>query len=113
MDNCIFCKIASGEIPSKVVYEDDFVKAFHDIEPQAPIHVVVIPKEHIESLDHVSDVHKELLGHIFLSIKEIAKDLDLNNGYRVVSNCGDLGGQTVGHVHFHLLGGRQLQWPPG
>ncbi|TCO80049.1 histidine triad nucleotide-binding protein [Marinisporobacter balticus] len=113
MADCIFCKIASGEIPSKVVYEDNFVMAFHDIEPQAPTHIVIIPREHIASLDHVSDSHKDLLGHIFLSIKKVAKALDLKDGYRVVSNCGHLGGQTVSHIHFHLLGGRQLQWPPG
>jgi histidine triad (HIT) family protein len=75
--------------------------------------VVIIPKEHIGSLDDFSNEHKNLIGHIFLSIKDIAKALDLKAGYRVVSNCGELGGQTVGHIHFHLLGGRQLQWPPG
>ncbi|QZY56545.1 histidine triad nucleotide-binding protein [Crassaminicella profunda] len=113
MADCIFCKIASKEIPSKLVYEDDYMMAFHDIEPQAPTHVVIIPKEHIGSLDDLSNEHKNLIGHIFLSIKDIAKALDLREGYRVVSNCGELGGQTVGHIHFHLLGGRQLQWPPG
>ncbi|MCT4605283.1 MAG: histidine triad nucleotide-binding protein [Marinisporobacter sp.] len=113
MADCIFCKIASKEIPSKVVYEDDCMMAFHDIEPQAPTHVVVIPKEHIASLDEISKEHKNLLGHILLCIKDIAKALDLKEGYRIVSNCGALGGQTVGHIHFHLLGGRQLQWPPG
>ncbi|MCT4621194.1 MAG: histidine triad nucleotide-binding protein [Marinisporobacter sp.] len=113
MADCIFCKIASKEIPSKVVYEDDYMMAFHDIEPQAPTHVVIIPKEHIPSLDDLSSEHKNLLGHILLSIKDIAKALNLKEGYRIVSNCGELGGQTVGHIHFHLLGGRQLQWPPG
>ncbi|QEK12365.1 histidine triad nucleotide-binding protein [Crassaminicella thermophila] len=113
MADCIFCKIVSKEIPSKVVYEDDDIMAFHDIEPQAPTHVIVIPKKHIQSIDHIYEEHKELLGHILLSIKNIAKELGLEDGYRVVNNCGELGGQTVNHIHFHLLGGRQLQWPPG
>ncbi|QXM06198.1 histidine triad nucleotide-binding protein [Crassaminicella indica] len=113
MKDCIFCKIIAKEIPSKVVYEDDYIMAFHDIEPQAPTHVVIIPKEHIASLNDLSDEHNNLIGHIFLSIKNIANTLGLKEGYRVVSNCGDLGGQTVDHIHFHLLGGRQLQWPPG
>ncbi|WZL74628.1 histidine triad nucleotide-binding protein [Clostridiaceae bacterium 35-E11] len=114
MAECIFCKIVSKEIPAKVVYEDDLIMAFHDIEPQAPAHVVIIPKDHIKSIDHISDIHKDLLGHILLSIKNIAKELGISeNGYRIINNCGSLGGQTVDHVHFHLLGGRQMQWPPG
>lgn len=114
MAECIFCKIGSKEIPAKIVYEDDRILAFHDIEPQAPTHVIVIPKEHIASIAAVSDKHKELLGHIHLSIKEIAEKLGLNeSGYRIVNNCGDMGGQTVSHIHFHILGGRQMQWPPG
>lgn len=114
MTNCIFCKIVAKEIPAKIVYEDRLIMAFHDIEPQAPTHVVIIPKDHVKSIDHASDIHKDLLGHILLSIKNIAKELGINeNGYRIVNNCGSLGGQTVDHLHFHLLGGRQMQWPPG
>lgn len=114
MADCIFCNIVLKEIPAKVVYEDDLIMAFHDIEPQAPTHVVIIPKDHIQSIDHTSDIHKDLLGHILLSINNIAKEIGISEkGYRVVNNCGVLGGQTVDHLHFHLLGGRQMQWPPG
>lgn len=114
MSDCIFCKIISNEIPSKKVYEDDNILAFYDIAPQAPTHVIIIPKVHIKSMNEVTDEHKALLGHIHLSIKKIAKELGLSDeGYRIVNNCGKLGGQTVDHLHFHLLGGRGLQWPPG
>jgi histidine triad (HIT) family protein len=114
MSDCIFCKIAAKEIPSNIVYEDDKVLAFHDVNPEAPVHVLIIPKEHIESIAHVSNTHKELLGHIHLVIKNIAQQLGLNkDGYRIVNNCGELGGQTVNHMHFHLLGGRAMLWPPG
>ncbi|PAB58935.1 histidine triad nucleotide-binding protein [Anaeromicrobium sediminis] len=114
MSDCIFCKIVSKEIPANLVYEDDHVIAFHDISPTAPVHVLVVPKEHIESLNHITHEKKELLGHIHLCIKEIAEKLDISeSGYRVVNNCGKQGGQTVGHIHFHLLGGRQLEWPAG
>lgn len=114
MSDCIFCKIAAKEIPSNIVYEDDKVLAFHDVNPEAPVHVLIIPKEHIESIAHVSNTHKEILGHIHLVIKNIAQQLGLNkDGYRIVNNCGELGGQTVNHMHFHLLGGRAMLWPPG
>ncbi|WP_129596761.1 histidine triad nucleotide-binding protein [Anaerophilus nitritogenes] len=113
MDDCIFCKISSKQVPSKIVYEDDSVMAFYDIEPQAPVHIVIIPKKHIKSLDHIIEQDKNLVGYIFLCAKKIASELGLKNGYRIVNNCGKLGGQTVDHIHFHLLGGRQLQWPPG
>ncbi len=112
--NCIFCKMVSKEIPTKIIYEDNKVLAFHDINPQAPIHFLVIPKEHIKSISHVSEEHKELLGHIHITIKKIAEELGISSkGYRVVNNCGNLGGQEVEHLHFHVLGGRQMQWPPG
>lgn len=114
MSDCIFCKIVAKEIPAKIVYEDHLIIAFHDIAPQGPVHVVIIPKEHVKSMDCVSDIHKDLLGHILLSIKNIAKELGIcENGYRIVNNCGEQGGQTVDHLHFHVIGGRQMQWPPG
>ncbi|MDD4377558.1 MAG: histidine triad nucleotide-binding protein [Eubacteriales bacterium] len=113
MADCIFCMIGSGEIPSNVVYEDDKIIAFHDLEPQAPVHVLVIPKKHIESLDDVSEDDKELLGHIMFKIHEIADMLGIENGYRVVSNNGEDAFQTVKHLHFHVLGKRKMTWPPG
>jgi len=114
MSDCIFCKIVSKEIPAKIVFEDEKILAFHDINPEAPTHVIVIPKEHIESISEITEKHQNLLGHIHLCIKQIAHELGLaENGYRIVNNSGKLGGQTVYHLHFHLLGGRQLQWPPG
>lgn len=114
MDNCIFCSIAEGKIPSDKVYEDDKVLAFKDINPEAPIHVLIIPKVHIGSINELEEVHKELIGHVFITAKRLAKELGINEGgYRIVSNCGENGGQTVQHIHFHMLGGRSLTWPPG
>ena len=106
MADCIFCKIAQKEIPSTLVYEDDMVVAFRDLEPQAPQHVLVIPKKHVESL---------LVSHILVDvIPELAQKLGIaEKGFRVVANTGEEGGQTVKHLHFHLLGGRSMQWPPG
>ena len=106
MDNCIFCKILAGEIPSKKVYEDELVYAFHDIAPAAPVHVLIIPKEHICCMNQATDSHKELLGHILLTAQKLAKDLGIaDSGYRIINNCGENAGQTVFHMHFHLLGG--------
>ena len=113
MADCIFCMIGKREIPSNVVYEDDKLICFHDLEPQAPVHVLVIPKKHIESLDDAKDEDRELMGHIMVTIKEIAAQLGLENGYRVVSNNGEDAFQTVKHLHFHILGKRKLTWPPG
>lgn len=114
MSDCIFCKIASKEIPSEILYEDDKVIAFKDVNPQSPIHILVIPKEHIESANHVDDGNSNLIGHIFLIIKDLAKKLGIDKeGYRIVNNCGEFGGQTVSHIHFHILGGRKFSWPPG
>lgn len=113
MDNCLFCEIVKKNIPSKIAYEDDMILAFHDIDPQAPVHVLVIPKKHIESLDKVEEEDRELLGHIMIKIHEIAQDLGIENGYRVVSNNGEDAFQTVKHLHFHILGKRKLSWPPG
>lgn len=113
MADCIFCAIAEHQIPSNTVYEDEKILCFHDLEPQAPIHVLVIPKKHITSLDEVSEDDKELMGHIMFKIHEIAKDLELEKGYRVVVNTGEDAFQTVKHLHFHILGKRKLTWPPG
>ena len=113
MSDCIFCKIANGEIPSNTVYEDDQIICFHDADPQAPVHVLIIPKKHIPSLDEVKEEDKELLGTIMLKVQDLVKALGLDNGYRLVNNCGEDGFQTVKHLHFHLLGKRKMTWPPG
>ena len=114
MSDCIFCKIIKGEIPSKKIYEDDKVLAFYDISPEAPVHFLVIPKEHIESVNHINEVNCSIISHIFVVINKIAKELNIDEtGYRVVNNCGEDGGQTVEHIHFHVLGARNLKWPPG
>lgn len=109
--DCIFCKIVSGEIPSKVVYEDENVLAFNDIDPQAPIHIVVIPKTHFANILELND--SNILKAIFDSIKNIAAEQKMKDGFRIVCNTGAQGGQTVDHLHFHILSGRNLQWPPG
>lgn len=111
--DCIFCKIVSKEIPSNTIYEDDKVIAFYDLAPQAPVHFLVIPKCHIKSADDINETNAEIVAHIFTVIAKIAKELELSNGYRIVNNCGEDGGQTVGHLHFHVLGKRSLAWPPG
>ncbi|MEG0918335.1 MAG: histidine triad nucleotide-binding protein [Anaerovoracaceae bacterium] len=113
MSDCIFCKIKDKEIPSNGVYEDDLVYCFHDLEPQAPVHVLMIPKKHIASTDDITDEDQDIMGHMMLKIGEVAKLLGLDNGYRVVINCGEDGFQTVKHLHFHILGKRKLTWPPG
>lgn len=106
--DCIFCKIADGSIPSKKVYEDDKMLAFHDIEPAAPVHVVMIPKEHISSANELNEKNSAVVAHIYSKVPEIAKKLGLDGGYRIVNNCGADGGQTVFHIHFHLMGGKTL-----
>lgn len=108
MEDCIFCKIVDGSIPSKKVYEDDKIVAFYDLEPQVPVHVLVVPKEHICCADAIDESNCGVFSHIFLKIPEIAKSLGLTNGYRIVNNCGKDGCQSVMHIHFHLLGGTQL-----
>ena len=108
MENCLFCKIIAGEIPSTKVYEDELVLAFRDIAPQAPTHVLVIPKTHISGCDGITADNSAVVAHIFEVIPQIAKAEGLANGYRVVSNCGADAGQTVPHLHFHILGGKQL-----
>jgi histidine triad (HIT) family protein len=110
----IFKRIIDREIPAAIVYEDDRCLAFRDVAPQAPTHVLVIPKQEIASLDKLSDADAELMAHLWMVIRDLARKLGLaESGYRVVVNCGQEGGQTVDHLHFHLLGGRQLNWPPG
>ncbi len=109
----IFQKIIDREIPADIVYEDDICLAFHDIKPQAPTHVLVIPKKPVASVDELEDDDGALIGHLYVVIRDLARKLGLENGYRVVVNCGRDGGQEVPHLHFHLLGGRPLKWPPG
>jgi histidine triad (HIT) family protein len=113
MAETIFSKIVRREIPADVVYEDDLVLAFRDVQPQAPVHILVIPKEPIVSLAETTADDRDLLGHILVTIAEIARREELDNGYRVVTNIGTDGGQSVFHLHFHLLGKRGLAWPPG
>lgn len=108
MENCLFCKIVAGDIPSSKVYEDETVLAFRDIAPMAPTHILVVPKAHIPSVDGVTAENSGVVAHIFEVIPRIAKAEGLEGGYRVVSNCGDDAGQTVKHLHFHILGGRKL-----
>ena len=112
--NCIFCKIADGQIPAKIVHRDEHVVAFEDINPQAPTHLLVIPKAHIASLDALGDGDHEAVGHVLHRAAELARSRGLMpDGYRVVVNCGPGAGQTVYHIHAHLLGGRDFGWPPG
>ncbi len=108
MENCLFCKIVAGVIPSTKVYEDETVLAFRDIAPMAPTHILVIPKNHIPSVDGITAENSAVVAHIFEVIPQIAKAEGLEGGYRVISNCGDDAGQTVKHLHFHILGGRKL-----
>ncbi len=109
----IFKKIIDREIPARIVYEDELSLAFYDVAPQAPVHVLVIPKREIPSLAAATESDQQVLGHLLWVIKKIADDLKLDQGYRVVTNIGQDGGQSVHHLHFHLLGGRQMKWPPG
>ncbi|QQS40339.1 MAG: histidine triad nucleotide-binding protein [Acidobacteriota bacterium] len=114
VSDCIFCKIAAGEIESTRVYEDDRCIAFEDLNPQAPTHLLVIPREHISSMDEAEEGHKELLGHLLFTAAEIAREKGFaGRGYRTVINTNSAGGQTVFHLHVHLLGGRQFVFPPG
>ncbi len=113
MSDCLFCKIINGDIPSTKVYENDYVYAFFDIDPQAPFHAIIVPKFHIASANDINNENSIYIAKIFEAVAEIAKAENLENGYRVVNNCGVDGGQTVGHIHFHLLARRNLAWPPG
>jgi len=113
MAKTIFKRIIDGEVPAKIVYQDDQCLAFHDVSPHAPTHVLLIPKREIASLDQLTDADAALLGHLWMVIPKLARQLGLAEGYRVVVNCGPHAGQSVDHLHFHILGGRPLGWPPG
>lgn len=114
MSDCLFCKIAAKNIPSEIVYEDETLIAIKDINPSAPVHVLLIPKKHIVSLNDIGTADESLLGHIQLTAAQIAREQNVAaDGYRLVNNCGTMGGQEVMHLHYHLLGGREMLWPPG
>ncbi len=113
MSGCLFCNMASGQINVSKIYEDEKVLAFHDISPKAPVHFLVIPKEHIAGVGDIDSSNSSVVSHIFEVIAKLADELHLEKGFRVVTNCGKDGGQTIGHLHYHVLGGRQLEWPPG
>lgn len=113
MSDCIFCKIAAGEIPSTKVYEDDTVLAFLDLDPQAPQHILLIPKAHIQSAADITAANSAVVAHIFEVAAKIAAEKGFSEGFRVVTNCGEQAGQSVKHLHFHLLAGRDFTWPPG
>jgi histidine triad (HIT) family protein len=112
--DCIFCKIIKGEIPAQKVFEDEKVLAFNDINPAAPVHILIIPKNHISSAMELDEDNSNMIGHIFTVAKKLAEEYKISEkGFRVVNNCGRDGGQTVNHLHFHLIGGRSMSWPPG
>ncbi len=112
--SCLFCKIAGGEIPSKTVYQDEYVYAFEDVNPQAPVHILVIPRKHIATSLEIGDDDNELIGKLYQAANNIAKERGIaDRGFRLVMNCNAEAGQTVFHIHLHLLGGRPMQWPPG
>lgn len=113
MTSCVFCRIAAHHAPARILFEDADVMAFHDIAPRAPVHVLVIPKEHIPSLAAVLPEHAELLGKLLLGVQRAARETGIASAFRVVANSGDGAGQTVFHLHFHVLGGRSMAWPPG
>jgi len=114
MASCLFCNIVNGTITSELIHEDDQCLAFRDISPQAPIHILLIPKIHLASLNDLNDDHRALSGHLMLQAQRIAVQENISaDGYRIVINCGQNGGQTVSHLHMHILGGRSLMWPPG
>lgn len=113
MGKTIFSKIIAGEIPADIVHEDDLVVAFRDVSPQAPVHILIVPREVIPGVDFLEERHRELVGHMLLTAKKLAHSEKLDEGYRLVINSGEKGGQTVDHLHLHLLGGRSMQWPPG
>lgn len=113
MENCIFCKIIKGEIPSEFLYQDERLVVFKDISPQAPVHLLIVPKEHIESAMDINDDNKDIIGHVYKVAADLGRQLNLDKGYRIVNNCKEDGGQTVDHIHFHFLGGRKMIWPAG
>ncbi|MBS7664192.1 histidine triad nucleotide-binding protein [Pseudomonas lalucatii] len=111
--DCLFCKIVAGEIPARKLYEDDQLFAFHDIGPQAPVHFLVIPKQHIRTLKDLEEAHKPLLGHLVFTAQRLARELGCEEGFRLVMNCEAQAGQSVYHIHMHVLGQRPMHWPPG
>ncbi len=114
MAECLFCRIVDKEIPAEIVFESNELLAFKDVDPQAPVHILIIPKEHITTTNDLNNEHKELIGDILLAAKKLASEYDIAEvGYRIVFNCNKNGGQAVYHIHLHLLGGRQMKWPPG
>ncbi len=114
MTDCLFCKILNGEIPADIVYESDTAIAFRDINPQAPTHVLIIPREHVSTINDITEGHQQLVGTLFSAAREIAAQEGVaESGYRVVMNCNEGAGQSVFHIHLHMLGGRRLDWPPG
>ncbi len=113
MTDCVFCKILNKELPSEIVYEDDDVLAFRDLKPAAPVHVLIIPKRHVASLADLTEEDEKIMGHAMLVASKLARNLGIGEGFRVVMNCGKDAGQSVFHIHVHLLGGRSLGWPPG
>jgi histidine triad (HIT) family protein len=114
VENCVFCKIISGDIPCVKIYENDLLLSFRDISPEAPQHVLIIPKKHIDNINELEAADGNIISEVYLAAKNIAKILGIHEtGYRIITNCGEDGGQTVKHIHFHLLGGRQMKWPPG
>lgn len=113
MEDCLFCKMISGEIECRKLYEDNQVLAFYDINPQAPVHFLVVPKDHITCASEITAENSHIIAHVFEVISNLVSVLKLAEGYRIVNNCGIQGGQTVPHLHFHVLGGRDMKWPPG
>jgi histidine triad (HIT) family protein len=111
---CLFCKIIDQELPAKIIYEDEKVVAFNDINPQAPVHILIIPRKHIATTNDLQNSDWELIGHMYMVAQKLASQLNIaESGYRIVTNCNADGGQAVYHLHLHLLGGRSLEWPPG
>jgi len=113
MSDCIFCRIVRGEAPARIVYQDEQVTAFHDLNPQAPVHLLVVPNRHIAGVAQVGPGDEPVLGHLFTVARQLAEEMEITEGYRLVVNSGPLAGQTVFHLHLHLLGGRAFRWPPG
>lgn len=113
MERCVFCMIAKGEVESKKILEDEELVVFHDLNPQAPFHILIVPKKHIPSLDEAKEEDINLLGRLLFTAKQISKRYHLREGYRIVINTGSAGGQVIAHLHLHLLGGRHMSWPPG
>ena len=113
MSDCLFCSIVSGKIPARRAFEDDAVVAFHDVAPQAPVHLLIVPRKHVASIDAAAPEDGALLGRILLAARALAAEHGVSGGYRLVTNCGEAAGQSVFHLHVHLLGGRRMTWPPG